>query len=213
MCQPIDYTKGFRDPGKRRYHARMSEENEVSRERLSADDWVNAALARIADEGLGKLAIEPLARQLGVTKGSFYWHFRSRNALLDAVLERWRRQGEHDLTTDLAAIADPRERLRQLFLRVAAEVQSHRVHAALLKAMDIPRVRDAVESAARQHLTLLSDAYRQIGQSESAAISSARLAYAAYLGFMQMNLVFGHERISHEEYDAYVAHLIDTLVP
>lgn len=191
----------------------MEEHTDIARERLSTDDWVSAALERIAEDGLGKLAIEPLAQRLGVTKGSFYWHFRSRNALLDAVLERWRQQGEHDLLADLGAIADPRERLRQLFQRVAAEVQSHRVHAALLKAVEIPRVRDAVENAARQHLALLTEAYRQIGQSTDAATNSARLAYAAYLGFMQMNLVFGHERISHEQYDDYVAHLIATLVP
>lgn len=191
----------------------MEEPTDTARERLSIDDWVNAALERIAEDGLGKLAIEPLAQRLGVTKGSFYWHFRSRNALLDAVLERWRQQGERDVLADLGAIADPRERLRQLFQRVAGEVQTHRIHTALLKAMEIPRVRDAVENAARQHLALLTEAYRQIGQSPDAAINSARLAYAAYLGFMQMNLVFGHDRIGQEQYDDYIAHLIATLVP
>lgn len=191
----------------------MEEPTDTARERLSIDDWVNAALERIAEDGLGKLAIEPLAQRLGVTKGSFYWHFRSRNALLDAVLERWRQQGERDLLADLGAIVDPRERLRQLFQRVAGEVQSHRIHTALLKAMEIPRVRDAVENAARQHLALLTEAYRQIGQSPDAAINSARLAYAAYLGFMQMNLVFGHDRIGQEQYDDYITHLIATLVP
>ncbi|MGA7296092.1 MAG: TetR/AcrR family transcriptional regulator [Rhodanobacteraceae bacterium] len=191
----------------------MHEDIDTARGRLSADDWVSAALERIAEDGLGKLAIEPLAKDLGVTKGSFYWHFRSRNALVDAVLERWRQLGERDLLADLGAIADPRQRLRQVFQRVAAEVQSHRVHAALLKALEIPRVRDAVENAAQQHLALLAEAYRQIGQSPGMAMNSARLAYAAYLGFMQMNLVFGRERISQEQYNDYVEHLIATLVP
>ncbi len=191
----------------------MQQPANTSRERLSADDWVDAALQLVAEEGLSKLAIEPLAQRLGVTKGSFYWHFRSRNALIDAVLERWRQHGEQDLLESLGSIADPRERLRQLFQRVAAEVQSHRVHAALLKALDLPRVRDAVERAAQRHLALLGEAYGQIGQSPIEARNSARLAYAAYLGFMQMNLVFGRERISHEDYDEYVGHLIATLVP
>ena len=191
----------------------MQQPADNNRERLSADDWVDAALQLVAEEGLGRLAIEPLALRLGVTKGSFYWHFRSRNALIDALLERWRQHGERDLLATLGPISDPRERLRQLFLRVAAEVQSHRIHAALLKALDTPKVRDAVEGAAQQHLALLAQAYRQIGQNPDAAMNSARLAYAAYLGFMQMNLIFGRARISHEEYDGYVAHLIATLVP
>lgn len=184
-----------------------------TRERLSADDWVTAALREIADNGLAKLTIEPLARRLGVTKGSFYWHFRNRNALLDAVLERWRRAGEEELMANLAAVADPRERLRQLFKRVAAQVETHRVHAALLEALDIPRVRETVEQAAQRHLAVVTKSYRQMGKSPEDAATHARLAYAAYLGFMQMNLVFGHESISHEEYDQYVDHLIATLVP
>ena len=57
--------------------------------RLSAEDWALAALDVIAEQGLAAVAVEPLARRLGVTKGSFYWHFPSREALLVAALERW----------------------------------------------------------------------------------------------------------------------------
>src|SRR5690606_7033358 len=57
--------------------------------RLSAADWAQAALDVIAEQGVSAVAVEPLARRLGVTKGSFYWHFPSRDALLQAALERW----------------------------------------------------------------------------------------------------------------------------
>src|SRR3546814_2778554 len=57
--------------------------------RLSAEDWAQAALDLIAENGVAAVAVEPLARRLGVTKGSFYWHFPSRDALLQAALERW----------------------------------------------------------------------------------------------------------------------------
>src|SRR3546814_8458026 len=50
--------------------------------RLSAEDWAQAALDLIAEQGVSAVAVEPLARRLGVTKGSFYWHFPSREALL-----------------------------------------------------------------------------------------------------------------------------------
>ena len=43
--------------------------------RLSAEDWAQAALDLIAEQGVAAVAVEPLARRLGVTKGSFYWHF------------------------------------------------------------------------------------------------------------------------------------------
>src|SRR3546814_18257468 len=45
--------------------------------RLSAEDWAQAALDLIAEHGVAAVAVEPLARRLGVTKGSFYWHFPS----------------------------------------------------------------------------------------------------------------------------------------
>src|SRR3546814_7480606 len=57
--------------------------------RLSAEDWAQAALDLIAEHGVAAVAVEPLARRLGVTKGSFYWHFQSRDALLQAALARW----------------------------------------------------------------------------------------------------------------------------
>lgn len=57
--------------------------------RLRAVDWAQAALDVVATDGVNAVAVEPLARKLGVTKGSFYWHFPSRDALLHAALERW----------------------------------------------------------------------------------------------------------------------------
>src|SRR3546814_6866850 len=57
--------------------------------RLSAEDWAQAALDVVAESGVAAVAVEPLARRLGVTKGSFYWHYPSREALLEAALSRW----------------------------------------------------------------------------------------------------------------------------
>ena len=82
--------------------------------RLSADDWAQAALDLIAEQGVAAVAVEPLARRLGVTKGSFYWHFPSREALLVAALERWEKV-EQEVFSSLEPIPDPRERLRALF--------------------------------------------------------------------------------------------------
>src|SRR3954451_16486670 len=86
--------------------------------RLSADDWAQAALDMVAEQGVGAVAVEPLARRLGVTKGSFYWHFPSRDALLQAALERWEAIEQESVFGSLEAVPDPRARLRELFLLV-----------------------------------------------------------------------------------------------
>jgi AcrR family transcriptional regulator len=70
--------------------------------RLSAEDWAVAALDVIAETGLASVAVEPLAKRLGVTKGSFYWHFPSREALLIAALERWEKTEQETVPTGRA---------------------------------------------------------------------------------------------------------------
>jgi len=62
-------------------------------ERLSRDDWLKAALHR-STLGIDAVKVAPLAAELGVTTGSFYWHFKNRRQLLDALLEYW----EHEMT-------------------------------------------------------------------------------------------------------------------
>jgi AcrR family transcriptional regulator len=58
--------------------------------KLTADNWIEAALKVLVERGIGAVQITALARQLNVTRGSFYWHFDSREALLDALLDEWR---------------------------------------------------------------------------------------------------------------------------
>ena len=61
--------------------------------KLNRDDWLQAALER-CQLGVETIKVAPLAAQLGVTTGSFYWHFKNRRELLDAMLEYW----EHEMT-------------------------------------------------------------------------------------------------------------------
>src|SRR5580698_4207172 len=59
------------------------------RRTLTRADWIGTAVEALARDGLRAVAVEPLAERLGATKGSFYWHFRDRNALLQAAVEHW----------------------------------------------------------------------------------------------------------------------------
>ena len=60
------------------------------RTQLDREAWIAAAIEILATEGVAGLRVEVLAKRLKVTKGSFYWHFRDRQELLDAVLEHWK---------------------------------------------------------------------------------------------------------------------------
>lgn len=60
--------------------------------RLDAAAWIEAALDQLAQTGIDGVRVELLAKRLGVTKGSFYWHFKDRDAMFGAMLSHWRRR-------------------------------------------------------------------------------------------------------------------------
>ncbi|HZF99344.1 MAG TPA: TetR/AcrR family transcriptional regulator [Pseudoxanthomonas sp.] len=181
--------------------------------RLSADDWAQAALDLVAEQGLAAVAVEPLARRLGVTKGSFYWHFPSRDALLQAALERWEAIEQESVFGSLEAVPDPQARLRALFLLVAHETKPHIVYSELLKALDHPAVQPVINRVSQRRLDYLVASFRQAGMARTEAQHRARLAYAAYLGFLQLALQLKQPRLQYEEFEAYVEHVIATLIP
>jgi AcrR family transcriptional regulator len=82
--------------------------------RQDAASWITAALEILANEGVDGVRIERVARRLGVTKGSFYWHFKDRAALHLAMLEHWRRQVTLDLFDRAAEAAPPLDRYQAL---------------------------------------------------------------------------------------------------
>lgn len=195
-------------PGKR--PSRKPQERNA---RLSADDWAQAALDMIAEQGVAAVAVEPLARRLGVTKGSFYWHFPSRDALLQAALERWENVEQEALFGALEKVTDPHERLRVLIQMVAAEIPSHVIYSALLQALDHPIVQPVIGRVSERRLEYLTGAFRQAGVEPAQARHRARLAYSAYVGFLQLSSQLPQSRLDLETYEQYIAHVMETLIP
>jgi AcrR family transcriptional regulator len=159
------------------------------------------------------VAVEPLARRLGVTKGSFYWHFGTRDELLEATLRRWEQADAEALIAQVDRIADPRERLVELFRRTSREMRSHVIYSALLKALDHPAVRPVMQRVSQRRIQYLALAYRALGLSRRDATDRARLAYGAYVGFLQLMMLLKLQRMTSEEFEAYVDHVIATLIP
>lgn len=100
---------------------------------LTPLDWVIAGIAALAEGGIDAVRVERLAKQLGGSKGSFYWHFADRPALLAAMLELWEREGTADVIAHVADITDPAERLRRV-TREALEAQTRGIDVAHAEA-------------------------------------------------------------------------------
>jgi AcrR family transcriptional regulator len=78
--------------------------------------WIDGGLRALADGGPDAVRIEPLAEELGVTKGGFYWHFADRNALLEEMLDTWEQVVIDEVIERVEGEGvDPRKKLRRLF--------------------------------------------------------------------------------------------------
>jgi AcrR family transcriptional regulator len=160
--------------------------------RLSREQWIEAALGALTEGGVGAVAVEPLAARLGVTKGSFYWHFRNRDELLAAALAEWERKGTGGLIERLDAIDDPRERLAEWARRVLGADKALLV--ALHAAADDPVVAPVLRRNTERRIQYLGDMLRDAGVSPAAALLRARLLYAADLGLYQITRALSAER-------------------
>jgi AcrR family transcriptional regulator len=187
--------------------AKRAQREEESR--LQTSDWEDAALSAIAEHGLDGLAVEPLARRLGVTKGSFYWHFENRDALLAATLERWEQRGTEQIITALERIDGPRARLERLFLD--AMTPSGGALYRALSASAHPLIAPVMARVAARRLEFVASCYRQLGYPKARAQHAALLAVAAYLGLLQLALDAPKEL--PRDTRTYVRHVIETLLP
>lgn len=94
---------------------RWRAEAQVPPTTLDATAWVEAAFDALAEGGIEAVRVEPLAKRLGVTRGSFYWHFKDRDALHQAMLREWRERASYQIGARIERTAeDPAERLRRL---------------------------------------------------------------------------------------------------
>jgi AcrR family transcriptional regulator len=159
----------------------------AARTRLSRQAWVQAALDAIAEGGLAAVAVVPLAKQLGATKGSFYWHFANREALVEAALAEWEHSHTDAVIAEIEASSDdPLQQLRLLFKRVTALVARDRIELALLATADHPTVRPVLDRVTRRRIDFIAELFRRLGFSRPEAKRRALLAYSAYLGHAQL---------------------------
>jgi AcrR family transcriptional regulator len=180
---------------------------------MTANDWERAALEVIAERGVSALAVEPLARRMGITKGSFYWHFPNREALLDQALQRWEEHDTRNLNTALSAIAAPRDRLISFFRRVGHERLTHDVYSALCAAAGHEQVAPVLERVANRRMTHIANAFEELGFEPQSAAHRGRLVYSVYLGFLQLQRQHQTPAISSDAFEAYVDHVIESLIP
>ncbi|MFN2400088.1 MAG: TetR/AcrR family transcriptional regulator [Gemmatimonadaceae bacterium] len=150
----------------------------------SRQDWLRTAVHVLGRDGVEGVRVDPLARALGVTKGSFYWHFRSRGDLLDALIDLW--EEETTWLVAQASTADsPRNRLLRFFQLIspARNYPSDREMFAWARRSAILRTRaNAVEL---KRVSFIEQQLIAASISAPVAARRAEIAYLATLGWLE----------------------------
>jgi AcrR family transcriptional regulator len=159
----------------------------MSEERLSREDWIQAALGLLAEGNVDSVLIPPLAKRLGVTKGSFYWHFKNREDMLDAVLEEWHRRATARVIEKVErAASTPVARLRALFdisNRAGVDDLGGALELAVRNWARLDkRARAAVAAVDAERLSYLAQLYRALGMDAAPARHRAFAQYAFSTG-------------------------------
>jgi AcrR family transcriptional regulator len=164
---------------------------EMGRTRLGPDDWANAALRSLAVGGVAAVSIEALSKQLSATRGSFYWHFEHRDALLTAAMELWERLATTAVLAQVAAESDPQRRLRDL-IRYAITVDPvPGLEPAITAGADHPAIGPVLRRVTATRIEALAEGYRHCGLMDGDARRAAVVAYSGYLGWLDLKRILG----------------------
>lgn len=162
--------------------------NAMVKLRLAPADWVMAGFRALAGEGAQAVRVESLAREIGATKGSFYWHFKDLGALHQAMLDAWAELATTAVTAAArAADLDPRERVLRLVDLVSvlpeAEVSGGALEPAIRDwGRTDPRAGAVLARVDRRRMEALRQLLVEAGLSEARAEEGAAAFYGALIG-------------------------------
>lgn len=156
--------------------------------RLTVDDWLQAGYAILAEGGLTALKLDRLCAHLGVTKGSFYWHFADMGAYRGALVESWAQLRDED-RRDIERTSDipPRERLSQMMDSLVRPRLWTLERAMREWAASDETVAAAVRSADRRLLKVVRQAFCDYGFDAEEAELRAATTFAAGIGLLHLS--------------------------
>jgi AcrR family transcriptional regulator len=151
--------------------------------RLTRSDWLEAALVALDQGGLDAVKVLLLARSLGVSRGSFYWHFRDRQELLDSLLTYWEKRHTDEVSALAAAVqGDPSTTLLSLMENVLRTRQGRYDPAIRAWARHAPSVAAVVRRADKRRLEYICGLFREMGFDADEAQARGRLALLYLIG-------------------------------
>jgi len=170
--------------------------------RLTAQAWIDFALVTLAREGFETLKADVLARKLGVSRGSFYWHFEDIEAFHARVIQQWRQVATEAIIADVELREGPDHRLDVLLRHAFGDGAALEVGMRAW-ADNNPTAAQALRQVDRQRRTYIEKLLRELGMPARLATVRTTVLYWAYLG-----AAISHYRLSGRNLDRIVAQLM-----
>ena len=150
---------------------------------LSRVDWIEAARRQLIISGVDELKVDRLARKMKVTRGSFYWHFKNRKDLLDAVLQLWQEHKESELQqADTRWASMGAFEIARIWLSEDATYPAFDM-AIRFWAWKSPAVAKIVRAIDHRWINFLAERFRMEGQRERESVARARIIYLQQVGY------------------------------
>jgi len=150
---------------------------------FNREDWLQLALKVLIRDGVERVRVEPLAKELGVTKGSFYWHFKNRDDLLSQILSYWSDEMTAQVFHKITKMeVSPKDKMFALMEEVVIKKRGKYDSAIRSWAKQSKAVALAVGKIDHLRLEFLSKLFTEIGFSKSQAQIRAQLMYGYMVG-------------------------------
>lgn len=179
----------------------------------STEDWIRIAREMLIREGIVAVKIDRLAKVAGVTRGGFYWRFKSRDELLDALIGDWRERNTAPMLRVLRSDASPKERMRglaELYIEGRGFSEAYDSAVRAWAALS-PPVAEIVRAVDAIRLQALEELFRDVGFDAEEAMIRARITYFHQVGYYAI----GMQETAEERWalvDRYTAVLFSNLL-
>lgn len=162
----------------------------TERTNLTRADWIAIARDTLIREGVAQVKIDRLARKLGVTRGGFYWRFKSREELLDAMLDDWVATNTMPFLAAVSGPGAPAERYRSLMRLWIDERDFNPDFDSAVRGWSriSPKVAKTVHEIDDRRIAALKALFEDAGYGADEAFIRARITYFHQVGYYAMGL-------------------------
>lgn len=163
---------------------------------LSTQDWIEVAKTVLIDEGISGVKVDRLAKKASVTRGGFYYRFKSLDGLLDALLEHWRATNHQPLIDALTITGTPAERFQSLIHLWLEERDYDPDYDTAIRAWSrvSPKAAAAVHLIDDKRIEALKQLFLDAGYEEDEAFVRARVTYFHQVGYYAMGVRASDQR-------------------